>query len=71
MSPVNKCHACGATTYQQVIQRDAAGAMRPSGVYQCSGCKLLFSSVGEWRHGPEQQQLAKVDMQQLTEQAPG
>jgi hypothetical protein len=59
MSPVNKCHACGATAYKQVIQRDAAGAMSPSGVYQCSGCRMLFSSIGEWRNGPVQQQLAK------------
>jgi hypothetical protein len=31
---------------------------------------MLFSSINEWRHGPEQQQLAKTDVQQLTEQAP-
>lgn len=71
MSPVNKCHACGSATYLQVIQRDAAGAMSPSGVYQCSGCRMLFSSIGEWRNGPVPQQRAKDDVQQLTEQAPG
>lgn len=71
MSPVNKCYACGAASYLQVIQRDAAGAMSPSGAYQCSGCRILFSSIGEWRHRPEQQQLANVGEQQLSERAPG
>jgi hypothetical protein len=25
--------------------------MTPSGVYRCAGCKLLFTSIAEWRMG--------------------
>src|SRR5450830_153668 len=52
MSPLNKCHACGATTYAQVIERDAEGVMRPTGVHRCVGCKQLFTSIETWRNGP-------------------
>ena len=51
MNPANKCHACGATAYAQVIERDAAGVMRPNGMHRCAGCKLLFTSIHEWRTG--------------------
>jgi hypothetical protein len=51
MSPLNKCHACGATTYAQVIERDAEGVMRPTGVHRCVGCKQLFTSTEIWRSG--------------------
>ena len=51
VSPINKCHACGAATYSKVIQRNASGFMTPSGVYRCAGCKLLFTSIAEWRMG--------------------
>ena len=59
MSPLNKCHACGATAYAQVIKRDAEGVMRPTGVHQCVGCKQLFTNIEAWRSGlpaPAQQQ---------------
>jgi len=48
---MNKCHQCNAKAYKPVIERDAEGAMRPSGVYQCVGCKVLFTSIQEWRTG--------------------
>jgi len=25
--------------------------MRPSGHYQCTGCKLVFSKLDQWRYG--------------------
>ena len=40
---------CGAMSYRQVIARDDRGAMRPSGLYQCSGCSLVFSHHSAWR----------------------
>jgi hypothetical protein len=59
-------------TYKQVIQRDAAGVMSPSGVYQCTGCHLLFRKISEWRHGPVPQQLVKTAVPpHLAERAPG
>jgi hypothetical protein len=49
MPPLNKCRNCGTTSYRSVIARDATGAMRPSGVYQCTGCRLLFTELDDWR----------------------
>lgn len=51
MTPVNKCHHCGATSYKPVIKRDEAGTMKPSGQYQCVGCKLTFTDIDTWKHG--------------------
>ena len=48
---LNKCHRCGATSYKPVIERDAAGSMKPSGQHQCVGCGLTFGSIDEWRTG--------------------
>ncbi len=45
------CRACGASSYRAVIQRDAQGAMRPSGLYRCSGCSLTFSNPRQWQVG--------------------
>lgn len=47
----NRCHKCGATSYKTLIARDAAGAMRPSGRFQCVQCRLEFSLVSQWREG--------------------
>jgi hypothetical protein len=52
MTPVNKCHRCGATSYKPVIKRDEAGTMKPSGEFQCVGCKLLFTDIDTWKNGP-------------------
>lgn len=51
--PQNSCHRCGATAYKTLIARDEAGAMRPSGQYQCVQCKQVFRDVKEWRDGAE------------------
>ena len=48
---VNRCHHCGATAYKTLIARDAAGAMRPSGRYQCVQCQVEFAQVSQWREG--------------------
>ena len=48
---VNRCHRCGATAYKTLIARDAAGAMRPSGRYQCVQCQMEFAQVSQWREG--------------------
>ena len=48
---VNRCHCCGATAYKTLIARDAAGAMRPSGRYQCVQCLVEFAQVSQWREG--------------------
>jgi DNA-directed RNA polymerase subunit RPC12/RpoP len=48
---VNRCHRCGATAYKSLIARDAAGAMRPSGRYQCVQCQMEFAQVSQWREG--------------------
>ena len=48
---INRCHRCGATAYKTLIARDAEGAMRPSGRYQCVQCRMEFSQVSQWREG--------------------
>jgi hypothetical protein len=47
----HRCHACGATSYKSVIDRDEQGAMRPTGRYRCTGCEVVFSSPQAWRDG--------------------
>ena len=42
---------CGASSYRPVIQRDSRGAMRPSGMFQCSGCSFVFSNPKDWHRG--------------------
>jgi hypothetical protein len=44
---------CGANSYRPVIARDEAGATRPSGLYQCSGCSVVFADPRAWREGGE------------------
>ena len=57
MAPLNQCRMCGSTAYHRVIARDERGAMRASGVYQCTGCHVLFTHLDEWRASPTGQGL--------------
>ena len=54
MSPVNRCHQCGATSYKPVIKRDETGTMRPSGEYKCVGCQLTFTDIEAWKLGSQE-----------------
>lgn len=47
--PLNRCHRCGCTSYKPVIERNAEGAMAPSGRYKCVQCGVVFASVLQWR----------------------
>lgn len=49
--PANACHQCGATSYRPVVSRAPDGAMRPNCQYMCVRCKILFTTVDEWRLG--------------------
>jgi hypothetical protein len=48
-NPRCSCRACGAVASRPVIARDAAGRLTASGLYQCTGCKLRFKDLSEWR----------------------
>ena len=52
--PLNRCRMCGASSYRQVIDRDGSGAMRPTGLYRCSGCSVVFADPAAWRDGDSQ-----------------
>ncbi len=45
------CCRCGARSYHRVIGRDRDGAMRPTGLYHCSGCSAVFADPRAWRDG--------------------
>jgi hypothetical protein len=45
------CRMCGATSYRRVIDRDEHGALRPTALYQCSGCSVVFADPKAWREG--------------------
>ncbi|APW39785.1 hypothetical protein RD110_23425 [Rhodoferax koreense] len=45
---IYKCGRCGTTSYQPVIGRDATGALRPTGQYRCTGCKVTFTEFKDW-----------------------
>lgn len=45
---VYKCRECGATSYQRVLDRDALGALRPTGEYRCTGCRNIFATLRAW-----------------------
>ena len=45
---IYKCGRCGTTSYQPVIGRDATGALKPTGQYRCTGCKVTFTEFREW-----------------------
>jgi hypothetical protein len=42
---------CGASSYRPVLDRDATGAMRATGLYRCSGCSVVFADPRAWREG--------------------
>lgn len=46
--PRYACHRCGATSYRALMARGLDGAMRPSGRYACTGCRLEFGQVADW-----------------------
>jgi len=50
-APLNACRMCGATRYRRVLARDERGAPRPNGLYQCSGCSVVFTDPQAWRGG--------------------
>jgi hypothetical protein len=52
-NPRASCRECGAVAYRPVIARDATGRLTASGLYQCTGCKLRFRDLNDWRelHG--------------------
>jgi len=52
-APLNCCRMCGATSYRHVIARDDSGAMRPSGLYKCSRCNVVFADPKVWREGDQ------------------
>jgi DNA-directed RNA polymerase subunit M/transcription elongation factor TFIIS len=55
---IYKCRECGATSYQQMIDRAQNGALIPTGQYRCTGCRNIFSSIRSWwepRPAPELQ----------------
>jgi DNA-directed RNA polymerase subunit RPC12/RpoP len=45
---IYKCSQCGATSYQPVIGRDATGALMPTGVLRCTGCRVTFTDPKDW-----------------------
>lgn len=63
--PLNACRMCGATSYRRVLARDAEGKLSPNGLYQCSGCSVVFADPQAWRDGgPEV--VAHADIKPLT-----
>lgn len=42
---------CGATSYRRVIDRDGIGTLRPTGLFICSGCSVVFLDPKAWRNG--------------------
>ena len=63
--PVNACRMCGATSYRHVVARDENGKLRPNGLYQCSGCSVVFADPKIWRDGGPDVQ-AQPDVKSLT-----
>lgn len=51
MPTLNRCHRCSATSYRRMIDRNAAGAMGPTGQYRCTGCGFTFTNLDAWRRG--------------------
>jgi predicted nucleic acid-binding Zn ribbon protein len=45
---IYKCRECGATSYQQVIDRAQNGALMPTGQYRCTGCRNVFATIRSW-----------------------
>lgn len=64
--PLNACRLCGATSYRRVLARDDAGALRPNGLYQCSGCSVVFADPASWRDGGPEAQAPVSTVKPLT-----
>ena len=60
---------CGATSYRHVIARDGSGAMTPAGLYQCSGCSVVFADPAAWREGPQASTATRAVVQGPTRPA--
>jgi DNA-directed RNA polymerase subunit RPC12/RpoP len=45
---VYQCRECGATSYQQVIDRAQDGSLKATGQYKCTGCRNVFASIRAW-----------------------
>ena len=52
------CRLCGATSYRRVVGRNAAGAIKATGEYQCSGCSLTFFDTRVWHDVPSHATVA-------------
>jgi hypothetical protein len=48
---INACRTCGATNYRRVVARDSSGHLKATGLYQCSGCSVVFADPRAWREG--------------------
>jgi len=44
------CRLCGTTRYRRVVL-DVFGEPRPTGLYKCSGCSVVFADPTAWRDG--------------------
>jgi hypothetical protein len=58
--PPNSCRRCGSTSYRPVIARDEHGALKPNGVFTCTGCELQFLNINDWRLDASEQQPAST-----------
>lgn len=62
----NACRLCGATSYRRVLARDETGEMKPNGLYQCSGCSVVFTDPQAWRDGGPDTVSAATGIKPLT-----
>jgi hypothetical protein len=44
-----RCRQCGAASYRRLTHRGDDGVMHYSDRFKCSGCRLVFSDLAEWR----------------------
>lgn len=56
-APQNRCGLCGASSYRQVVERDAHGVMRHGDRIVCSGCANEFDDMEAWRRGRSDKNL--------------
>lgn len=48
------CRLCGATSYRRVVARDEQGCTTVSGLFQCSGCSVVFADPRAWCEGGDE-----------------
>jgi hypothetical protein len=63
---LNACRVCGATSYRRVLARDETGALKPNGLYQCSGCTVVFADPSAWRDGGPDLAASRPDIKPMT-----